>query len=644
MNIHRLSYGRGWKSLVMVFLLGLTVALSTSAQEIATPGPSDKNGDPKKRKGKKEVLMKADFGTWKDSLGFEWEIRDEGYVSDGSNDAFDGGLRLSVNGHNFDPDEKCWMTTDEKEYVLIDTYRSIKITRRVRLLSDRGAVRYLEIFENTGEKSQNVKAKVYTRLGSTCKTAYTNEGRPFKKGGQMKKDEVGFVCISRGGSRPSVMFLVGESDTDVTSRIQIKGRRYVNVFYNFSLESGQKLALLHLVGQRRGVNTAQPSGLFKPFYRRHPRKVQIPRGVRKHVANFEGQGGLIELPPGKQILQPMWDMLDVRNASRGQRDVLVLADDRSMEGKLKCEGMSVKTRFGREKVPFSNLAALVGDLPHSRNNIIYLRNGEILTGKVEVSDMVFELATGVTMKLSAGDINLVVRPQSEKDGKPAEKITGYLTTHGGERIALAGDSEDSSKGVTVIQATIPWGNLKLPLNQIHMLSYQRRPQPFCRLVLRDGSVFPAILTGEKVRFRTIRFGEIQLPPPAIARLVCASGLKEVDSEKAAPTDPRAGYAVMQGDNLIVGEMSRKKLNLTTSNGTTVINPDDIYLMEKIQSEADRSSFARFSIDLSDGSRLSGMVKEEVLSLTSGKRKLQIPVGRLQMFCQPKAKPEGTIQW
>lgn len=582
--------------------------------------------------GKKVVLVRAQFNEKRDSLGFEWDFNPAGAVNDGSNDAFDTGVVLKVNGHDFRPN-KPWMTPDGKEYVLVGKQGFIKTTRRVRVLPKRGAARYVEIFENTGKQSLTVKARVYTRLGSSCRSVLTSGGRPFDSGGGLVEEEVGLVCIS-SGNRPSVMFIVGDSEGEVRPSVQIKSRRYVNVDYSFSLEPGQEVALLHLVSQRRGVNTTEVGEMFEPFYRRHPRDVEVGPELRRKVANFGGSGGLIELPAAGSALRPMLEMLEEMGAERLRRDVLMLQDDTTMNGRVRCEQMSVRTRFGELEIDPAQIGAIVGNRPHSRKNIVYLRNGEILVGSVAAGGLTFELGSGLTMDLTPGDVDLLVTRPDTADGRTPKDVRGYLTTRDGMRLALVGD------GGPTISVTTPWGMLEVGLDRIHTFTHVRDPQPFYRLVLRDGSSVPAIPGGEEWSFQTARVGPIGLPPADIARITHASALGGEGGEEPVPSNPRAAYARLAGEDLVVGAISLEELHLLTSSGVTAVDPARIHRVERIGG----SGTARFRLDLADGQRVAGELKENLLPLESGERKLQVPVERIVLFCQPSLKPEGQFEW
>ena len=62
-------------------------------------------------------LVPAAYGARTDSQGFSWDINQQGSIDDGTNDCFDGGLILTVNGQQFQT-QQSQMTADGSELVL----------------------------------------------------------------------------------------------------------------------------------------------------------------------------------------------------------------------------------------------------------------------------------------------------------------------------------------------------------------------------------------------------------------------------------------------------------------------------------------------------------------------------------------------
>jgi hypothetical protein len=73
-----------------------------------------------------------------DSSGFQWDIQQDGNISDGTNDAYDGGLRLN----NF-PFFETGQTEDEEREVAIGsaTIDGVEVNRKIYVPEDKSWAR-----------------------------------------------------------------------------------------------------------------------------------------------------------------------------------------------------------------------------------------------------------------------------------------------------------------------------------------------------------------------------------------------------------------------------------------------------------------------------------------------------------------------
>ena len=179
MKKHRRLFSR-------VALAALLVCTSLSAHAQGTAG--------------KEKLVPARWSHRMDRMGFRWDVNQYGSVNDGTNDAFDGGFYLTVNGRQFRATQSL-MTADGKEYVLRMSYGGLNVTRRILVDVARAGIRFLEIVENTQTKPMRAALMVRTQLGSSSAQVFSSEGKPFA--GRLGKKDCGILTVGQS-SRPSV--------------------------------------------------------------------------------------------------------------------------------------------------------------------------------------------------------------------------------------------------------------------------------------------------------------------------------------------------------------------------------------------------------------------------------------------------------
>jgi len=449
----------------------------------------------------------ANFNNKQDSLGFRWDVRTGGQVSDGTSDCFDNGLLLVVGGNQFNA-QKQMMTPDGREYVLSAAMAGVNVQRRVLVDTARSVVRYMEVFENSGSAEVDLTVIVKSTLGSSCQSVLTNTGAGFT--GTFGKKDVGLVSIS-SSNRPCVMFLVSGLRDKNRPQVNVRSKRYVSFTYTLKIKPGKKASIVHLVAQRRGVSATNAADLFGSFYKRGRLvKPGIPRRLVKTLVNF--RRGLPQGDPeAEKLLAEVRALAEMAEVERGLQDALVLGEEGHIRGVVECRGLSVTTVHGETDIALKEVALLVGGAGTDRPQKTYLRNGEILAGPVKASGLRFNSESGLEMDLDPSRIGMLFTHASPRDGKADPSVTALVGTHVGDRLAVKG------AGARLEMAT-PWGPLQVALDEVERLRYVHDPQPCHRISLADGTVVPAMLTPPGARAETSRFGPITFPPESVASL------------------------------------------------------------------------------------------------------------------------------
>jgi hypothetical protein len=102
-----------------------------------------------------------------DANEFRWDIFHQGEIGDGSDDAFDGGMFLAVDGADF-PDGSPRDLEDGAREIALGPVQlgDLTVTRKIFVPADDAFVRYLEIVENPGVSAGTVNLEIRTELGS----------------------------------------------------------------------------------------------------------------------------------------------------------------------------------------------------------------------------------------------------------------------------------------------------------------------------------------------------------------------------------------------------------------------------------------------------------------------------------------------
>ncbi len=576
-----------------------------------------------------ETLVPASFSQRNDAQGFQWDVNHMGAIGDGTNDCFDQGLVLHVNGSQFNASLQ-QMTNDGREYVLSQDIAGVKVTRRILLDMQRAAVRYLEVFENPSSNKVKLTVMIRSTLGSSCQGASASSGQPL--GGSLGKKDIGFVTIS-SSSRPCVMFLVTGHSTREKPRIVNNSNRVFDTIYMVEIKPKSKAVILHYVAQRRGIGHGNAAGVFEPLYRRRLIKPEIPRDLRRHIVNFHSSAFVGGVAANSPLLQQVIELAEGFDVDRAKHDTLILDEDAKLTGALTSGPMTVDTRLGRTEVPVDEVALLIGGRGVGRTMRLFLRNGEILTGDVTSDDMVLKSSSGVEVKLSPDRVNMLFTRASEADGKASDDANAYVQTHFGDRVALKGGLVGTMRGATA------WGPLITPMEDIYRLVYVREPFPAYKLSLVDGSLMSTIVDGEKMKLNTLRFGKLDVLPHAI-QLVRREDAKPAKIYDEEAEKPLVGYVRLVGENLLVSRLADDKLRLEGGAGVTEIDTSKVRLIERHE-ETDGMRVV-FTIQMHDGSRLSGSFAERMLSFERAGTAWRIPVEHILMVASPKLpEPPGN---
>jgi hypothetical protein len=577
-------------------------------------------------------LVSATFNTKQDAMGFRWDIDQGGGIADGLNDCFDGGLALRVNGNQFGTNDRT-MTADGLEYVFNGRVNNLHITRRVRLDLTRGAARYIELVTNPHSKDTvTVNLEVYTQMGGQTVGAVTSSGEPFS-GGSLEKDDVGFMTVSQGGSRPNVVFVVGDPRGKVRPTIGVQNNRHT-VTYPLTLKPGETQAVLHMVAQRpSGIGGTATEGMFEPFYKRRLLDPQVPRSLAKLLVNAN-VGAAID---GVRLTQAADDAANDAGFDRGEQDILVVDADASLVGDVTCNAVSVATAFGPTTVAWDEVALLEGGSGIAAPMRVHLRSGEILSGAVTTDSMTMASVAGGDMTLEPGQINLLVAAVSPMDDHPPAAAGGFVSTTRGDRLAISSDDDAPLKLVT------PWGTLTTAMQNVASFELISDPQPAHVLRLKNGTRMMVMLGGGALEPNTVRFGTIELPPYTVAAVTRLQSLPDGDEatealaaefEKEQIASEQMPRVMLLGGNVIAGTITTPTITVLGPLGATAINTTSLASMSKSD---DDTSPNQFTVAIRNGGTITGRIEQRMLEITAPERTWLVPTEHVAEVIVPPAE-------
>ena len=184
-----------------------------------------------------------------DFSNFRWDITSNGRINDGSNDAYDGGLRLLINGTNFS-NEPFGVPEDADRELAIgpQTRGDLLVTRKVYVPTDNNFARFLELFENPTENEITAAVRVFSDFGSDGSTTIitTSSGDTVLEAGDtyIVTDD-----SSDGAGDPSLLHLWANSSSSLQPQ-QLSLTNDDLVFeYSLTVPANSTMAIMHLASQ-----------------------------------------------------------------------------------------------------------------------------------------------------------------------------------------------------------------------------------------------------------------------------------------------------------------------------------------------------------------------------------------------------------
>jgi len=190
-----------------------------------------------------------------DGIGFLWDIFAGGFIGDGTNDAFDGGLFLQVGGESF-PAFADALTDDGGQTIIIEAnVNGLEVTRNIFVpSSDEGFARYIEILRNTSAALVATTVRISGNLGSDSATqviATSSSDTVFTtEDSWVVTDDVD------AAGDPTMAFVIASSPIFLNpTTASISGDNFA---WSFAVDvpAGETVAILHFAAQHADQATA----------------------------------------------------------------------------------------------------------------------------------------------------------------------------------------------------------------------------------------------------------------------------------------------------------------------------------------------------------------------------------------------------
>ena len=548
--------------------------------------------------------------TTTDSGGFQWDIINNGSVSDGSNDVYDGGMQLKVGDTDFPSQPTSLLSADGKEIEITWQYNGLNITRRIFVNTKSGYCRWIDIFENPTDKdSAGISLQYHSNMGDITARTYTTSGKENLTG-----DDCGIVTAgNKGSSRPAVVH--------VFSTFSAKSKPEYSFFKNndniycktsIIVPAGKAVALCFFQAQRKSFDEGVA---FLKEFDTASELLLVPPALRKILLNMS-ETGLTSV-----------DEIDLKRGKKS--DMLALVDDSEVFGEITNGRYVIKTDLGQMTIPGEAVIGIKGQSISDRRVFLVMTNGQIIAGELTSGPLEIKRSNGTSAKISPKDILFAsYRISPEKPETVIAKDSMMMLRSG---MMPAFDATDVD-----FTFQTSYGTIKPATGDLRAIEMDATDGGLHQLFFRNGSTMAGLMSADKFKLK------LKLAP---ATMTEADQIMEISRQQIKrfvfpgdsirPTN-LTRLTFLNSDE-IFGRLSEEKLSVVGKMGPVVV------LCSQIDSaEFDRSAApGQIKMVMRDGSTIAGKLADDYIKFKiEPGPELKIFVGHIDTITVP-AEPEPS---
>jgi len=586
-----------------------------------TPAAKAKNKAKAKSPGEinwdKEAASKVPPIT--DQRGNVWTIAQAGTVSNQS--GLSSGAVITINGGTFSAGRTS--TSNPKTFICEGVTNEVKLRRYLTVDHSRGAVFYVDQFRSANGKDMKATIVYTHRSNRDWDTLLDSTG--FLVGERLHKGQFGIVARQADDSSSQSFFVVVRgAENPIQPTISSSSNDRLMVTLPLNLKGNEPISLAHWIGSIPNKKTADPNSLFSDFVRR---KVliagQVPEGFEKQIANFDVR--VIKTAPSMHLLSHLNSRLKTLRMNRGTEALLWLGPDSMLNGKLIGEPLRVATELTEQpiEVGLSDVAGITGGGGIGRTPIIYLRNGTVLRGEVETSNLRAEGADWA-MDLDINTAQEVFGAVEERDGAPTENASFFVEINDGTVTDLAPANS------AVLPLQLAWGAANVPLSNIISVRSVLDPMPHFEIRLLDGGQLNGFigkgtiegfsgLVSEPIKIDANRITALwnagsqatHVPETVKGPTPVVSSIDISDLAKREEGDDRSPLIALhlRGDSKIKAKLIGDDLGIISGTSETKITAAQLVALDALDEDD-----GRFDVELRGGEVITGRLTNPVIRL------------------------------
>lgn len=538
-----------------------------------------------------------------DGAGYLWDIINNGVVNDGSNDAYDTGMQLSVNNSTFTCSSSCKLSADGREIEMGPwNFNGVNVYRRIYIEpGKKGYCRWIDIFDNTSGKDVSLTIQYYTNTGGIPQSIYTASGKTSMGD---KEWAVATLCADNA-SNPSLVHVFASKGSKVRPTFQWKANDD-NMYYNLTITApaGKPTALCFFEAQRNPP--AEAKKLVENFDL-STELDKVPPGLRKILLNMGG--GTTTMSLGKLDLP--------RN---DKQDLAVLRNGDELLGDIQADKFTVDTPFGKLDLDAKKIVGFSAPEGDNPSVAVILVDGQVVVGKLLSAPVKMKLANGNEMSLVPGKFSsLSYRLSKEKPDETSSRGAAVVLRTGQQLYFAPGDAD--------LTFQTEHGQIKLSAGDLQSIQLDTPEGGLHRAIFRNGSVLSGLLTTQTQKLK------LDLGPTLTTNINAIQSI--VFPVPQATESGNLSEITLRNEDSLAGKITDKTLTVQTKLGNDQLNPNEISEMVFLN-----DSLGQVQVKKHSGTTITGKLSSQTIHFKlDGGPELEIFVGHITRITCPA--PEGT---
>ena len=541
-----------------------------------------------------------------DGAGFVWGISpSNGSVPDGSGDAYDGGMVLTVNGQDFGGGQTVFGNNGQEMEIGPWQLGHIMVWRRIYIDQEVGYCRWIDIFQNAADEPVTVSVLHKSDLGGSTREAYPVGG--IQPGTGASVNWAMATDDGPPGNRPALAHIWGAPNGTTFPTVSAPtGTDEMTFVTQLELDAGETAAICIYQAQRVNMNDARQ---FVDDFDYRAETARIPPALLQIIVNFQTNmliAGQLALPR----------FIDV--------DVVMLLGARQLTGTLLNEQFIIDASYGTITLPADRVIGLGRIDPSDPQVHVALVDGQVVAGRLTSGPVQLRLANGTSASVPVDRLASAAFAVSEAKPAEAALAAASIELRSGERLIFV-------DGPAQFEYFTEHGQLSIPADQLQAIDLTAAQGRLHRAVFTNGSQLSGLLTDGQLDFA------LQLGPHlAVSQDILAN----VDLA-LAPTD-QAGAASMtlRNNDVLFGALADGTIEVETSYGPVTVATRDI---ARIAAPQD-AQLGQVSIALADGTDVSGRMMSDGISFEIAPGvAVDVFIGYVSEVMVPRPPAEADVQ-